>query len=917
MSEISFDLNALKDRLAALRGELETDPLANPVRRLSHELSQAIERGDISLDQTEEMIAALSEEAASARAMRGEAYLEAGGDLESAVRTLLNEADTTDAIRQLTERPVETIVFTGHPTFAMAPGGGSALRGDGPLSDATATRARIALDDEHREACDALASAADAIVDVSRTVLREAEVRVGDDFRSLLPCSIGLATWVGYDLDGRQDIGWVRIFQHRLSEKAAALADYAERLEDVASVQGVAPVLAGLRGALERARAMLERFKDEKALASPQGVADAANHLTADDQWRLVSLKGPIAQLREAAKGAGKDEAIELLAIASLMKVRGLGLGEIHFRLNAAQIRNAARSLLPIGPDADLFGHSVLSVVNKAIAEVKPVRVNFGSLAEETSSARRIAITAAQILKHVDADTPIRLLIAECENPVTVLTALFLANRYGISDALDICPLFETAESFDRSGRILSVLIDQPAFAEQAKRRGRISIEAGFSDAGRFMGQLPATMAIERLQGQLAREMKRAGLSDLEAVIFNTHGESMGRGGHPESIVTRSNYAMSPWARRQFAENGTRLSHEISFQGGDGYAWFASPDAARAVLAGLLVARATKHQTDDRFYLSADDSLDFYNTVRAEQMTLFGEEAMATVAMGPGLALLPVAGSRKTKRQFERSGEEELSLRRIRAISHNGSLQQIGYVSNIHAGVGDAIGRETEAYTELYRSSDRFRMLMKLVARASELSDMKTLIAYMKLYDGSFWATRPISGGEPHLERACGDLAAHLVGDRRYFAALELAARLRPGAIKLKRGLKDMGFEKLGPAPLNLDLLHALRLALMQHMFLLGARLPAFARAGGFSRDEVLSEILALDVPRAVEQLRVGFPQRQSTENAKLFDEPADDDMGDTGYEAIEQDAIAPLERAFGQCRRISLAIAHHFGAHG
>jgi len=431
------------------------------------------------------------------------------------------------------------------------------------------------------------------------------------------------------------------------------------------------------------------------------------------------------------------------------------------------------------------------------------------------------------------------------------------------------------------------------------------------------MGQLPATMAIERLQSQLAREMKRFGLTNLEAVIFNTHGESMGRGGHPGSILERSRYAMSPWARGQFAKAGIPLCHEISFQGGDGFAWFASPESAEAVVAGLLKARCTEEQQDDPFYRRTEASLDFYNSVRIEQMDLFQEEAMATVAMGPGLALLPVAGSRKTKRQFERSGEEELSLRRIRAISHNGSLQQLGYVANIHAGVGEAMGRETEAYAELYQASDRFRRMISLVARGSELSDMKTLIAYMKLYDGSFWATRPISGGEAWLERACGDLAAHLVKDRRYFAALELAARLRPGAITLKRGLKMMGFEKLGPAPLNLDLLHALRIALMQHMFLLGARLPSFARAGGFSRPEVLNEILALDVPRAVKQLREGFPQRQSTEVQKLFDEPADDEDGDAGYEAIELDTIAPLERAFGQCRRISLAIAHHFGAHG
>jgi phosphoenolpyruvate carboxylase len=206
---------------------------------------------------------------------------------------------------------------------------------------------------------------------------------------------------------------------------------------------------------------------------------------------------------------------------------------------------------------------------------------------------------------------------------------------------------------------------------------------------------------------------------------------------------------------------------------------------------------------------------------------------------------------------------------------------------------------------------------MGMVAAAARLSDMKTLIAYLKLYDGSFWATRPISGNEPGVERACADLATHLIGDRRYFAALQLAARLRPGAISLKKTLERWGYEDVGPGPLNLDLLHAVRIALIQHMFLLGARLPQFARVAGFSRREVLDEILALKVPDAAAQLREGFPQDEGEGDAALFDEPADEETGGADYRDIEQNTILPLEQSFAQAQRISLAIAHHFGAHG
>ncbi|MEO1043280.1 MAG: phosphoenolpyruvate carboxylase [Pseudomonadota bacterium] len=914
----TYDRVALETRLLALRGELETDPLANPVRRLGYELSKAIEAGVLSLDDTEDLIAELSCQAVSQRRAEAKSYLGTDLSLMQAMNRLTEHCDTEDAYKAFVERPAETVVFTGHPTFAMTKDGVASILSDGDAAPATHIRPSITLTDEHEEACRALGFAGDAITSASRAALEHAQARFGEGFRSMLPIPVTVATWVGYDLDGRQDIGWERIIVHRLIEKKLALEDYIARLNAHRSHPAIEQCIASMTWARARTEAELQAFSDEAALSTQEGLVKAADLLTAEGSDRLVSLQEIIATLRDTATSANAPQAMDLLAIASLMSSRGLGLGEIHFRLNASQIRNAARAVLPLHPGADLFGRSALTAVNDAIASVEPIRVNFGSLAAETSSARRIAIAAAQIIKHIDADTPIRLLIAECENPLTVLTAIFLAKRYGADHAVDICPLFETAQSFERSRRILSLLLEQPAYQKQVKQRGRVSIEAGFSDAGRFMGQLPASLAIERLHIQLADEMKAKGLENLEAVVFNTHGESMGRGGHPGSITDRSRYIMSPHAREQFRNKGVRLIHESSFQGGDGFAWFNSVTNAEAVIAGLLGAIPTQPPQDvDPFYERTEASIDFFNFVKDRQKDLFHFGSLASVVMGPGLAVLPIAGSRKTKRQFDRSNEEDISLRRIRAISHNGSLEQIGYLANIHEGVGDAIATEPEAYTDLSKTSDRFRRLMALVARATELSDMKTLIAYMKLYDGSFWATRPINGREPHIEQACSNLASQLAEDRRYFDALQTAARLRPSVIALKRSLIDMGFTIDKTPPLNLDLLHALRIALIQHMFLIAGNLPTFAGASGFSRDEVLADILALNIAGAVQRLKEGFPQAEGQSMLNSFAEPADQPSTDQRYASIATDTIAPLERAFEQCQRVSLAVSHHFRAIG
>ena len=49
------------------------------------------------------------------------------------------------------------------------------------------------------------------------------------------------------------------------------------------------------------------------------------------------------------------------------------------------------------------------------------------------------------------------------------------------------------------------------------------------------------------------------GLSDVAALIFNTHGESMGRGAHPTGFEDRLSWPLSLWARRRFVRAGIRL----------------------------------------------------------------------------------------------------------------------------------------------------------------------------------------------------------------------------------------------------------------------------------------------------------------------------------------------------------------------
>jgi phosphoenolpyruvate carboxylase len=306
-------------------------------------------------------------------------------------------------------------------------------------------------------------------------------------------------------------------------------------------------------------------------LSDPSALSVAANRLTANDPRKLLSLARTIEALEGEANEAEAERAIALKTLAAAMRADGLGMGWIHFRVNAKQLHNGIRRQLDPEGELDLSSKGAVVYLRKAIAKVKSLRSNFAALAIEASTATRQFLAMAQILRHIDADAPIRMLVAECEEPATVLAALYFAKLFGIADKVDVSPLFETEQALEHGGRFLDALLEEGEYRAYARKRGRVSVQTGFSDAGRFVGQIPASLAIERLQGRLAEAMAANGLSDVAALVFNTHGESMGRGAHPDSLADRLAWPLSPWARRRFVRAGIRLEPEVSFQGGDGY----------------------------------------------------------------------------------------------------------------------------------------------------------------------------------------------------------------------------------------------------------------------------------------------------------------------------------------------------------
>ncbi len=924
MKTVSDLLERLKDNHQLTR---ET-PLFNPVFQLSLDVSRELEDGSLDLDAIEQFVAELECDALHSRAERLRRLVQPVAP-ETNLRRIadLNDGDF-EQFRRRWERPQLHAVFTAHPTFLLTPAQSEAIARnasqegtiDNSACAASPKREPITLEYEHARVLEAVGHAADARDKLVASLLDSARERWPDTWHELAPLPFRFASWVGYDMDGRTDIAWYTSIGFRLSEKVDRLARYAASLE---AIDPSHPLLETLQGALAWTRERAADFAGD--LSDPAVLSEAANRLTAPAPDKLLSLVPIIDQLENEATGATAKQAIALKTLAAAMRADGLGTGWIHFRVNSSQLQNAIRRRIDPENVLDLGSQSALVKLRKSLKQVTPMRSNFGALAIESSTAIRQFLAMAQILHHIDSDAPIRMLIAECEQPTTVLAALYFARLFGIEDKVDVSPLFETESALEHGGRFLDALLAEEAYQEYARRRGRVAVQTGFSDAGRFVGQIPAALAIERLQGRLAQAMNDNGLTDTAALIFNTHGESMGRGAHPESLEDRLAWPLSPWARRRFVRAGIRIEPEVSFQGGDGYLFFGTPELALATLTRIAELRPAETDPDtptDPFYRRTDLSLDFYRAIRDHQNEHLESRTYSRAITAFGLGLLNETGSRKSRRQSDLAADRDMNLRQIRAIPHNAILQQLGYPINVIAGFGTAADGNYEELAELLRESARGQQMVRLVRAANALASIKTVAAYGELFNSAYWASRPYRGTETHLSNACQALAEHLTKDDRTGVFRRLASRLRVDALKLHRLLDLLPDE----APLpdrehvrrTIGVLQALRLALFQHMFLRAVEIPVFSRANDISRDDVLEMVFTMRIEDALAQLRRAYPTHFPQITDFSLDEATDyPDDSDDGYGHIRRDYIDPIERAYGLSLRIGTAIANEFGAHG
>ncbi len=965
----------LQKDLDKIRSGAEKDPFSNSITMLALDISRRLEKNKLNYSALEALIQRLAVGSFGLRADRLKSYI---GKIDKKqnieiikkiIKDLAFEEKkkiTFQEFNRKISKEIFGIVLTAHPTFGMTYNMmlelaklATSKNNNKNLSDKelkgivkevfkTEQRPekKITLDFEHNLSMSALKflqaslrSFYEVIIDVSKKLFP-------GNYHRITPQIFRLHTWVGYDVDGRGDIFWSDSFSKRLKVKVEQLDIYQQRVNKIIKLnkdKGCEIELSQIRNiitnALKTNSEALTKFTQKDFVNDLNSIKQVSNFLHRNKDKLLTNsllilekISSVLNYLVEKDSSKNNNTINEILIFKIELSNFGLGLGRTQLRLNANQLNNA------ISKEIDLMGDpndpsnklTYLNIISKMIDKVKPVKINFGSIYEENMNARRYFMLTRQILKYIDENQSIRFLIAECDYPLTVMTALYFSKLFGVESKIDISPLFETEKGLEIGDDVIRTLLRNSNFKKYILARKKLTVQTGFSDAGRYLGQSAAVLSIENLQRKIAKAMHDLNISNVKLLIFNTHGESIGRGGHPVSLIDRLKYVNCSYTRKKLMDWKIDLIQEMSFQGGDGYQYFMNHDLAFAA-----ISRITEFCYDDSsvksdaLYDSVDFGIEFVNTIKNFNTEIMDDPNYAALLNVFGSNLTHSTGSRSVKRHIDSSIKTLVyHPSQTRAIPQNSILQQLGMLANSLGGVGRFIGKDQKKFVKIYNNSERFKRIMDIVQHAFAFSDIEVLKAYIDCFDPGMWLSWSTRTADSERSKNMKEVANLLEKFDVHWRLNKVYRGLHQEYMEIRNwilGRKLRGRIAVGRGRViekeirdELLLMHGIRVAIFHEIFLLSVRIPKFSDQAGTSRDEVIAKLIRFDVFNAVETLRKIFPAGQvKTSNIGFSDKSNYVSEGNINYTKEEKSIFQKLEALYECARRVSNGINHFIGSVG
>ncbi|MBO6090618.1 MAG: phosphoenolpyruvate carboxylase [Acetobacter sp.] len=931
-SSLSPRLNSLLTSIMATTSTLTDD--YNPVMTLALHISKAFEKKELNYDDLRNLIYFLRDSAFLKRARRLHDYAHSH-NTETASAISVQErfqrvaqhilktlpTPTFEAYRDAISRVRFAAVFTAHPTFALDNAVYAALAESAscavppqtaPFFETHRRSAPPTLDEEFTLATQAISHARNAIDLLTTELLKTASEQWATEWTTLIPCPVIATSWVGYDTDGRMDIGWWDTLRLRLKMKRLQLVRLQEQItrENILDTELNHRIDNAIVCVTKQIEAAPSHGADVQAVARFAQLLVTRKYKALTDPFALND------SLQAAIDQAPPDSKMRLAVARAGFLAHGLGLAHTHVRLNAAQIHNYIRQKLNFldDPNNPSCRRALLNRANEALDSITPVPVDFGAILGASASSERLIMTIAQITKFIDSRSPIRFLIAETETGYTLLMALWMATYFGVDQHVEISPLFETYEAIVHGERIIEEALRSAAWRDYIRRMGRLCLQFGYSDSGRYIGQLGASYLIERLRLKICTLLTRFDLTDIEVVLFDTHGESIGRGAHPFHMADRLSYLFPAYLRNCFKKHAISYREETSFQGGDGYLLFGTQELANATLNTIvdnIFLPAAQEENEDPIYDDPDFSTDFFHSMIQSMEKLVDDTGYASLLGTFGPSLIDRTGSRPPARESADSITKKITHpSQLRAITNNAILQQLGWCANTIHGLGKAARLHADTFNTFQTSSRRFRRALDFVSHGLACSDDKVLKSIVHLLDPTFWLDRATEEKDLQRRQAFLYLMNNLEKLNLSTELYTMFRRIQVDHIAIREVWKDAPTTKP-----RIRLLHALRLMIIEQIWLLACRIPFFTPRDGYNHSAMMRQVLCLEIPSVLQRMVTIFPIGNNPSHQDFYEPQGQ--HNEEIYIREHWDIFTPMEQLFKLLREVSVALIHDIGAFG
>ncbi|MCK5374980.1 MAG: phosphoenolpyruvate carboxylase [Alphaproteobacteria bacterium] len=939
------------------------NPFVSPVLKLSLHISRMLENQELTPEDLNTIIKHFTLDSLERRARHmAKYYAQCNEDknlqtLNKLFTDLTKGEDkkitSFDNFQKRIEHLFYGFVFTAHPTFSMSLGLSRALINyaaslAGAKDKKTFEDIRKAYEEKPYSPLDlktetnfsllAIDNLHDAFEQMIRIAFNVAKKAYPDQWLQLRPNLSSIATWVGFDIDGRKDIQWAKTFENRIELQVRQLNSYQKNIVQLIDIYGenktafLIPLLKDIKNTHDLMKDHGYFFSKYNQFVDPnlQQLQEASKALIQSADKRLLSAK-PLIKVIEKALPEVTDKKLttDLLILLTQLKTFGLSRANVHFRINANQIHNAINNHLHLEthPDNASHRHAYISGINGLLKDVKPVNIHFGDIADEEMTARYEFMLIQQIVQYIDNDCIIRFLIAETESAFTLLTALYYAKLFKVEQHVDICPLFETERALQNGSRYYQTLLKNNHFKTYIRHRKRLSVQTGYSDAGRYIGQPAAGAYIERLKERIINLFDDTKLGDdVSLLFFDTHGESVGRGGHPLSYTERLRYICSPYLLCTLAQKNINYTQESSYQGGDGFLPFFNKSTTLALLTRSIEYFSSSHTnkccTEDPYYTSParKEVAEFFSASTNIQVDLVKNPHYANLLATIGTNMMSPSGSRAVKRS-KNAKVKRAEISHFRAIPHNAILGQYGLLANTITGLGRAFHEHANFANELEQKSERLKSIFSLSDYAFSLSNPQIMKAYISLFNPTFWLT--LAQNHPDLARSnqLSIIASHLEKSGHHDGIMSIYRHFAWDYTMLKRHRSISNTEDAEKI-VNMACLHALRIALIRKIYILAMDIPRFNPQHSTTRRDLNDIIFKLDIDHAADLLEVIFPAHDDEARTYDFGEISEyqqqkEEKGEVGYSTIRNNITIPLQNTHKQIHDISTALAHYMGFFG